>query len=403
MRFRIIPIVIFLSLCLLAPGASRGADPYAPATQPAQQEVVDLSFYRPPAEGTPYPTMAGNNVRSVILMIGDGMGLTQVTAARIKSVGPDGRLYIDRMPVTALITTHSADWLVTDSAAAGTALATGRKTNNAMLSMAPDETALQTTLEAAQARNMSTGIIVTADMTDATPAAFAAHVKSRNDHPAIAHQLLQARINVLLGGGRALFAPKPAEGSTKPDQGDLLKQAKQIGYDLVNSREELLAARGKYVLGLFQLGNLTTHPPEPALAEMTAKGIALLSRGDAAFFLMVEGSLIDGSCHGNDAMEAIRQTLLFDMAVGEALTFAQRDQRTLVVVTGDHETGGMAINDGTLDARNLVIAWTTKGHTGTAVPLYAFGPGAATFTGLHDNTDIPKMISHLLKVETNEH
>jgi len=344
-----------------------------------------------------------SRVKNILLLIGDGMGLTQVAAARIKALGAEGRLYIERMPVTGLINVHSADKLITDSGAASTALATGYKTRNGMIGVNPEGKRLLTILEAARNKGMATGLVVTSTITHATPAAFAAHVKSRYDELTIAVQMLENKVNVMMGGGRAYFLPKELGGKRR-DGRNLIEEAKAIGYTYVETKDGLQAADGEYLLGLFQMEALTTTASEePRLAEMTAKAIEILSRNENGFFLMVEGSQIDWACHRNNPYETIRQTLLFDEAVKVVLEFATRDTSTLVVVTADHECGGMAINGGSLDGRNLEIGWTTGGHTGVPVPIFAHGPGAGYFTGLHDNTEIPRIFAKLLGIEGFPH
>lgn len=344
-----------------------------------------------------------SRVKNIVLLIGDGMGLTQVAAARIKALGAEGRLYIERMPVTGLINVHSADKLITDSGAASTALATGYKTRNGMIGVNPEGKRLLTILEAARNKGMATGLVVTSTITHATPAAFAAHVKSRYDELTIAVQMLENKVNVMMGGGRAYFLPKELGGKRR-DGRNLIEEAKAIGYTYVETKDGLQAADGEYLLGLFQMEALTTTASEePRLAEMTAKAIEILSRNENGFFLMVEGSQIDWACHRNNPYETIRQTLLFDEAVKVVLEFATRDTSTLVVVTADHECGGMAINGGSLDGRNLEIGWTTGGHTGVPVPIFAHGPGAGYFTGLHDNTEIPRIFAKLLGIEGFPH
>jgi len=334
-----------------------------------------------------------------VFLIGDGMGLAQIAAARISAFGADGRLYMERMPVTGLMNTHSANRLITDSGASATALATGHKTNNGMISVSPDGKKLLTILEDYRDRGMATGLVATSTITHATPAAFAAHVKSRGDEATIASQLLENKVNVLLGGGKMFFLSQSESGSERQDERDLIAEAKKIGYSFVQTKEELKVAKVDYLLGLFQLGALTTNPPEPSLAELTQKAIKLLSPNRKGFFLMVEGSQIDWACHDNDADNTIRQTLLFDEAVKVALDFAVKDKHTLVVITADHECGGMGINNGSLDGKSLSIGWTTKGHTGVPVPIYAFGPGAERFMGLHDNTEVPRIFAELLGIE----
>lgn len=361
----------------------------------AQNVTVDVSFYQvPPQEKL--QTVPADRAKNVILLIGDGMGIAQITAARIRAVGPGGMLNMDRMPVTGFVRTHSADQLITDSAAGATAYATGHKTNNGMISVAPDSTPLPTILEYLRDKGKATGLVATSTITHATPAGFAAHVPSRRDEATIAEHLLKNRVQVLLGGGKMFFLPGTSEGSKRPDERNLIQEAQKAGYQYVETREALLSATGPYLLGLFQMGGLTTNPPEPMLHEMAQKALEILSKDPDGFFAMIEGSQIDWACHANDPNYEFRQLLLFDMAVGIALEFARKDGHTLVIVTADHETGGLAVNGGSLNGQSLQIAWTTKHHTGTNVPLFAYGPNAERFTGVHDNTEIPRLIAAIL-------
>jgi alkaline phosphatase len=399
-------VIVALSFVLLCPAGHAEADISAP-----QGDTNDLSFYRPSDTAASYP-LTREEVRNVIFCIGDGMGLSQVTLARAKAAGLGGRLCLERLPVTGLVQTYSQDSCVTDSAAAATALACGVKTNNGVLGMTPDGQEYRTILEAAQARGMATGLVVTSTISHATPAGFAAHVKSRNMEAKIAEQLVANRVNVLFGGGRKFFLPRSDSHSGRKDDTDLLAAAREAGYECIETAEELRSATGPRLLGLFQLDALTTKSPEPSLAQLTEKAIQVLRRrprsADASgratrrgFFLMVEGSQIDWACHSNDAKGAVRQTLLFDQAVGVAVDFALRDGRTLVIVTADHETGGLTLpgagNENKGDAK-LSVRWSTKGHTGSPVPIYAMGPGALRFAGVQDNTDIPRKIAQLLDI-----
>ncbi len=369
-------------------------------------DMNDLSFYQGSADVQPYPTTGSMTVHNVILCIGDGMGLSQVTLARIKAVGLTGKLHMERMPFTGLIHTHSADNLVTDSAAAGTALASGVKTRNKMIGMTPDRREYRTILEAAKARGMTAGLVVTSAITHATPASFAAHVRSRDNETAIAEQLLANKVDVLFGGGRRFFLPRSQRGGTRRDDKDLIAQAKQAGYTYVETGDQLNAVGHLPVLGLFQLEGMTTGPPEPSLAALTEKAINLLrdtrkgglvqKRG---FFLMVEGSQIDWACHDNDADNCVWQTLRFDEAVKAAIDFALADGRTLVIVTADHETGRLTIPSGSIKGGNVKVHWSTTGHTGSPVPIYAFGPGAEQFAGVHDNTKLSGKVARLMGIQ----
>ena len=359
----------------------------------AQEENVDLSFYSPPEQKTKLPLIPDQKIKNVIFLIGDGMGFAQISAARIRIVGADGLLHLERMPIAGMITTHSINALITDSGAAGTALATGHKTNNQMISMTPDGKILETILEAAQQKGMATGLVATSQITHATPAAFGSHVIARSNHYSIASQFLEHKINVLLGGGKSYFLPKTIPGGKRSDNRNLFEEARSKGYAVVENRNDLLNSNSSYLLGLFANEGLTTKSPEPSLLEMTQKALSILKKDKNGFFLMVEGSQIDWESHDNNQEESIRQMLLFDEAIKEVLDFAEQDRQTLVILTADHETGGMTINGGSLNGTNVRLGWTTKGHTGVVVPLFAFGPNAQHFTGLLDNTDIPKLIS----------
>ena len=330
--------------------------------------------------------------KNVILMIGDGMGPAQVTLARL-SCGSS--LNMDSMKYGGLVKTQSADSTITDSAAAGTALATGFKTNNGMISTLPDGTEVQTILEAARKIGKATGLITTVSITDATPAVFGSHIASRKGQADIAPQLIEHKIDVILGGGKVYWIPKSQDQSKREDERDIIAEAKSAGYSFVDTREGLLSANGR-VLGLFQLGGLTTESPEPTLAEMADKAIQTLSSDRDGFFLMVEGGQIDYRCHDNDAPGAIKQTLDFDAAIGKVLDFARSKGNTLVIVTADHETGGMTIIYPEKDsAEKFKVVFTTKGHSACNVPILADGPGADSFTGVLDNTDVPKRIAEV--------
>ena len=344
-------------------------------------------------------TWAGQAPTNIILIIGDGMGPGQVTLARLVVQAEGKSLAMDSMKTGAMVQTRSASSIITDSAAAGTALATGWKTNNGMVSVLPDETAVLTILEVAQKLGKSTGLVTTSAITDATPAVFASHVGRRGGQPEIAQQLLEHGVNALLGGGRAYFVPESQAGSRRKDAIDLLGQAKEKGYTIVETRDDLVRSNSGRILGLFQMADLTTEAPEPELSALADKAIRMLSENRKGFFLMVEGGQIDTKAHVNDVAGVIKQMREFDAAVGVALTFARRQGKTLVIVTADHETGGLILLRPAKGSReSWSVSWTTKGHSGTSVPLLAEGPGASDFGGVLDNTDVPKIMAKLWKV-----
>lgn len=354
-----------------------------------------------------YLTLHDKKVKNIIFCIGDGMGLSQTALATIRELGPDGMLNMQKMPVAGIIRTHSLDTLATDSPAAGTALATGMKTGNGMIGMTPDGTKYQTILEAARDAGLRTGIAVNVQITDATPAAFGSHVKSRYEDAVIAEHLLANKFNVLLGSRKEFFLPKTASGSKRKDNRNLISEAKEMGYEFVETAEQLNSATKPYLLGLFEHELLTCEQPVPSLTEMTKKAIQILTADfndspaeNSGFFLMIENHQIDWTCHLNNVDRMIKQTLLFDEAVKVALDFASADGQTLVIVTADHETGGLTIRTRTYGGKGKEAypAWSHDNHTGTPVPIYAYGPQAYIFTGVYDNTDVPKKCAKLLGI-----
>ena len=332
--------------------------------------------------------------KSIILLIGDGMGIGHITTARCAGPGPSGKLAIDTMPVTGLSMTYPANAIVTDSAAAGTALATGVKAKNGAISVDPSGKRVRTLLEAARDMGKSTGIISTKFITDATPAVFVAHAASRKQREDIAAQMIASRVNVVLGGGRRDFLPDSAGGARK-DGRDLLADAAKRGYDVFDSADAMAKSTSDRMIGLFASDVMSTERPEPTIAEMTAKAISTLAANPKGFFLMSEGAQIDSKAHGNDMDGVIRQMSMFDEAVRVALDVAAKSGDTLVIVTADHDTGGMAAQDPNDKNPKVTAGWVSGGHSANMVPIYAYGPGADLFTGTHQNTDIPKICAQL--------
>ncbi len=352
----------------------------------------------PKEERGPNPAEAAPSPRNIIFMIGDGMSNSIVSAARIKKGGVSGLLNLDRMPVIGLVRTSSASHLITDSAAAATAMASGFKTYNGAIGVNAEGQKVLSILEAGMSRGLAAGLVATSPITHATPASFGSHVARRSEGTRIAEGLLANKIDILLGGGYGFFIPKSREGSYREDELDLIEEARKIGYTVCRTREELTAAPDGKVLGLFARSSMTTEPPEPALAEMTSEALRRLEGRKEGFFLMVEGSQIDYAAHDVDQAKTLDQMLKFDEAIRIALAFAEKDGRTLVVVTADHETGGLVITGGTRDGSKIDTVWAWDNHNGATVPLFAFGPGAGEFGGFKENTDIPKIFARLLGI-----
>lgn len=298
----------------------------------------------------PSSVLAG--AKNVILLIGDGMGPSQVGAAWLYStrvLHKDLRM-VEAMKAgrTGYIVNDTADSMVTESAAAAAQIATGVKMYARALSMGADgKTPVKTILEMARERGMATGLVTTSGITDATPGAFAAHVAHRSDEASVADQQLKGGVDILMGGRKQFFLPEAAGGKRK-DGRNLLEEARAAGYAVVGTAGELQRAEGQKILGLFNMGNMAydidrSKTEEPSLASMAAKTLDVLSRSPKGFFAMIEGGRIDHASHRNDAAATIQDTLAFDAAVGVALDFQRQHPDTLVIVTADHETGGMAL------------------------------------------------------------
>lgn len=322
----------------------------------------------------------GKNPKNIILMIGDGMGIAQITAGLIAN---KGKLNLENFPVVGFVKTFSADDLITDSAAGGTAMATGEKTNNGMIGITPDKRSLKNIREIAEEKGKGTGLVATSTITHATPASFIAHVESRSDYERIASQFLKSDIDVFIGGGSVHF-------TERLDQQDLTVKLRKKGYSVCQSMAELDSCTNDKIAGLL-------YPVEPPsilhkrgdmLYHATKKALEVLSKKEEGFFLMVEGSQIDWGNHQNNITIQTQEMLDFDHVIGEVLQFAISDGETLVIVTADHETGGLGINSGDLRRGRIDPGFTTTGHTGSMVPLFAFGPKSELFGGMYDNTEI---------------
>ncbi len=325
----------------------------------------------------------------VILLIGDGVGTTYWTAALFAA----DHLAVQQLPVAGLVDVRSSSDRVTDSAASATSYASGVTTYNGAIGVDADSVPVKTVLEVAAERGMATGLVATSRITHATPAAFAAHVPSRGMEWEIARQIAEHEVTVVLGGGLTLFNP-----AARPDALDLLGPIKRR-YTYVETPEQLRALRPDTVTNLFGLFTPSHMPASvdraPTLPEMTEAAIAVLDRDPDGFFLMVEASQPDWRGHGNEPLETLTAEMLdFDAAVAVALEYREKHPETLIVVTGDHETGGLALQyDST---RTLVARYTTGSHTAAMVPLFAVGPEAERFGGISTNARVGALLLEIV-------
>ncbi|RNA67671.1 alkaline phosphatase [Alteribacter keqinensis] len=408
------------------------------------------------AEGDPD---SSENVDNIIFLIPDGFSASHATNYRHYK----GEYTIFDETLVGMMQTTSADNRVTDSAAAGTAMATGVKTNNEMLGVDPDGNELHSILKAATQHGKASGLVATSTITHATPAAFAANVLSRESEAEIAPQLI-GEVDVLLGGGKDFFLPEK-EGGHHEDV-NLIAEAEELGYTFIENRDQLLGADSGKLLGLFAGEGMAPEldrdeAVEPSLAEMTEVAIESLRNNEDGFFLMVEGSQIDWASHAHDSPWILKDTEAFEAAVEAAVAFAEEDENTLVVIAGDHDTAGMSVGgydeyesnvdilhgvtatgdymaeqldenrDNIADvlqtyanieptdeelsviaeaeepniAINRVISerafvgFTSDAHTGVDVPLYAFGKHSEKFHGFLDNTDLPFLMAEAMGID----
>jgi len=371
-----------------------------------------------------------NHTKNIIFIVPDGMGLADVTAARIFKYGPDGdRLSFELLPVIGYQSTHSANSTVTDSAAAASAWASGDKYNNGEISChdnnldgACDDVPVQTILDIAQKKGKAAGLVTTSDITHATPAAFGSNVHNRKCEEEIALQYLARGIEVLLGGGIAanrsscMLMHSDSKGVWFDD---MLDRYEDADYTIVYTEDDMNAAvkaKAKKLLGLFKMGGKTpeifrvdptvVYPDgEPTLPEMTKAALGILEKNKRGFFLMVECAQIDWANHGQDFEGQLAETLALDETVDVILDWVyakkKRQKETLIVVVPDHETAGFAISgpNNTLAEQGQLIedAWAGSGHTAVDVLIWAQGPNSSKFGQALDNTDLYYLMKEAMK------
>ena len=347
-----------------------------------------------------------NKPKNIILLISDGMSLTQVSTYRLLKGGPNERIAVDKFPVSGIVLTHSENAIVTDSASSATAFSTGRKTNNGALGLDEDNKILENFTEIIDRYGYVSSLISTSEITHATPAAYASHVDLRWKTDEISLQMMESKVMTILGGGRHFFLPEDL-GGKRSDGLNLLEQMESSRM-VMTEKKELdsfdHSDLGK-VVGLFADEALRdkekpeNHVFEPSSSEMLNFAINRSEKfnenGCTGFFIMLEGSQVDWAGHANDLNYLKREMQDFDEAVELALDYATQNQDTLVIATADHETGGLLIESSSptdYTAPEVKFSFNTGigygSHTGVPVPVYAYGPGSENFTGTLDNTDI---------------
>ena len=320
-----------------------------------------------------------NQAKNVILLIGDGMGINQIFAALTAN---RGELNMTQMPFTGYSLTQSANKYITDSAAGATALSTGQRSYNGAIAVDTNRVPIPTILEISKSNGYAIGLVTTSSITHATPASFIAHQSSRNMEEEIAENFIDSDIDLFIGGGRRFFA-------SRKDKRNLLKELMYDNYLIHGSLEEAANAN-QLKLAIFTANNQNKTYPKRGdlLPDATEKAIDLLKNNEKGFFLMVEGSMIDWGGHRNNTKYIVLETLDFDRAIGKALEYASSNKETLVIVTADHETGGMSVANGNIEKGKVSANFTTLGHTAVMVPVFAYGAGADKFTGVYKNTEV---------------
>ena len=326
-------------------------------------------------------------IKNIILMIGDGNGLAHISAGMYAH---DNQLNLTQLRHIGLIKTQSADDFTTDSAAGATALATGQKANNRAIAYSVDGLPLESLPELLKDYNFSSGVVTTDHVTGASPAAFYAHQKDRNMIGEIAADLSKSSLDLFIGGGKNDFLTYGR---------NLIVPLENAGFTLLGSLDELGEDNGDRV------GYFASNQGLPTVAKgrdgylqaATAQALTYLTKKQKPFFLMVEGAMIDTGGHLNNAETVVEEEIDFDEAVGQAIRFADNHPGTLVIITADHETGGVTLPQGNLKEGEVELDFDTKDHTAIMVPLFAYGPHANEFMGVYENTAIFEKLMNLVR------
>lgn len=330
----------------------------------------------------------GKKVKNVILMIGDGMSLMHVYTAWAAN---RGKLWLENAQATGLSKTWAVKKLVTDSGSGGTSLATGVKTVYHAVGVDPEGKPLTSLVDVAKELGKDAGMAVTCRLWDATPCDFCCHNIDRDKEEELVGDYPTSGVDFVFGGGAQKF-------TNRKDGRDIFKELQKKGYHVSRTLDDFFAYDKNSRIFAVPYDKDTPLPNERGdlLARASMKGISLMNQNKNGFFMMIEGSQLDDYGHFNQLDLLMKETLDFDQTVGEVMKWAAKDGETLVVVTADHETGGLTLVNGNKDEGRVECCFSSKDHTGAMVPVYAFGPGAENFTGIFENTDVFKKIKKLM-------
>lgn len=330
----------------------------------------------------------GKKVKNVILMIGDGMSLMHVYTAWAAN---RGKLWLENAQATGLSKTWAVKKLVTDSGSGGTSLATGVKTVYHAVGVDPEGKPQTSLVDVAKELGKDAGMAVTCRLWDATPCDFCCHNIDRDKEEELVGDYPTSGVDFVFGGGAQKF-------TNRKDGRDIFKELQKKGYHVSRTLDDFFAYDKNSRIFAVPYDKDTPLPDERGdlLARASMKGISLMNQNKNGFFMMIEGSQLDDYGHFNQLDLLMKETLDFDQTVGEVMKWAAKDGETLVVVTADHETGGLTLVNGNKDEGRVECCFSTKDHSGAMVPVYAFGPGAENFTGIFENTDVFKKIKKLM-------
>ncbi len=356
----------------------------------ADAQTVNLQEYtleKPYTVEKISPASGKGHVKNVILMIGDGMSLMHIQDAWTCN---RGHLWLENAQATGLSKTPASNRLITDSGSGGTSLATGYKTIYHAVGVDADGKPLTSLCTLAKTKGKDAGIAVTCRLWDATPCDFCCHNIDRNNEQDLVADYLDSNIDYAFGGGAKYF-------EHRTDGRNIFNELKSKGYHISRTWEDLQKwQKGKVFCVPYDVDTPLPDERGNLLARAALKGMNLMNQNKNGFFMMIEGSQLDDYGHFNQLDMLMKETLDFDRTVGEVMKWAAKDGQTLVVITADHETGGMTVHGGNLESGTVVCNFSTKDHSGTMVPVYAFGPRSEQFTGFMDNTDIFWKIKKLM-------
>lgn len=355
----------------------------------AQYNMPTQTFtYEHPYAVEKLQTPKGKKVKNVILMIGDGMSLMHVYTAWAAN---RGKLWLENAQATGLSKTWAVKKLVTDSGSGGTSLATGVKTVYHAVGVDPEGKPLTSLVDVAKELGKDAGMAVTCRLWDATPCDFCCHNIDRDKEEELVGDYPTSGVDFVFGGGAQKF-------TNRKDGRDIFKELQKKGYHVSRTLDDFFAYDKNSRIFAVPYDKDTPLPDERGdlLARASMKGISLMNQNKNGFFMMIEGSQLDDYGHFNQLDLLMKETLDFDQTVGEVMKWAAKDGETLVVVTADHETGGLTLVNGNKDEGRVECCFSTKDHSGAMVPVYAFGPGAENFTGIFENTDVFKKIKKLM-------